>query len=72
VAGLTPEHRELATPCKRWTVYDLIDHMVNTSKAVSAMASGDMSLMPAEGTDHLAEGPLNGWNDGKASITAAA
>lgn len=72
VAGLTPDHREMQTPCKKWTVHELIDHMVNTSKAVSAMASGDMSLMPAEGTDHLAEGPVSGWNDGKAAISAAA
>ncbi len=72
VAGLTPEHREMKTPCKKWTVHDLVNHMANTSKAVAAMASGDMSLMPGDGVDHLPEGPVNGWNDGKMAITGAA
>ena len=72
VAGLTPAHREMKTPCKEWTVHDLVNHMVNTSKTVAAMASADMSAMPTEGTDHLPEGPLNGWNDGRAAIVAAA
>ncbi len=72
VAGLTPEHREMTTPCKQWTVHDLVNHMVNTSKAVAAMTTADMSTMPAEGVDHLPQGPLNGWNDGKDAITAAA
>ena len=72
VAGLTPEHREVETPCKQWTVHDLVNHMVNTTKVVAAMASADMSAMPAEGAEHLPEGPLNGWNDGKAAIIAAA
>ena len=27
ISNLTPEHREMATPCDEWTVHDLIDHM---------------------------------------------
>lgn len=72
VAGLTPEHREMKTPCKQWTVHDLINHTVNTAKFVGAVVSGTPDAMPAEGADHLPEGPVNGWNDGKAAMLAAA
>jgi hypothetical protein len=65
VAGLTSEHREMKTPCKQFTVHDLMNHVVNTSKFVSAVVAGTPENMPAEGTDHLTEGPVNGWNDGK-------
>lgn len=72
VAGLTPEHREMKTPCKQFTVHDLINHVVNTSKLVGAVVSGQPENIPAEGTDHLTEGPVNGWNDGRAALIAAA
>ena len=67
IAGLTSEHREMKTPCKQFTVHDLMNHVVNTSKFVSAVVAGTPENMPAEGTDHLTEGPVNGWNDGKAA-----
>lgn len=72
VAGLTPEHREMTTPCRKFTVHDLMNHTVNTCKLVGTIVSGQPEHVPAEGTDHLAQGPVKGWNDGKTALQSAA
>ena len=69
-AGLQPEHREMSTPCTEWTVHDLIAHMCGGAHGI---AGGLQGQAPPEGeVDHLSEGPVNGWNDAKAALTAAA
>lgn len=69
-AGLQPEHREMSTPCAEWTVHDLIGHMCGGAHAI---AGGLQGQAPPEGeVDHLSQGPVNGWNDAKAALIAAA
>jgi uncharacterized protein (TIGR03086 family) len=72
ISGLTPDHRELPTPCKDWTVHDLVDHMVGGGLMIAAALTQEASAMPAPGTDHLPEGPAVGWAGAVAAMGAAA
>ena len=38
--AVTPEDVERATPCSRWTVADLSDHIVNSTAGMATMARG--------------------------------
>lgn len=72
IAGLTPEHREMSTPCKKWTVHDLINHMVGGGHMISSALTQDPSTMPDPEADLLPEGPANGWAGAVAAMAAAA
>jgi len=72
IAGLTPEHREMETPCKKWNVHDLINHMVGGGLMMSSALSEDSSTMPDPEGDHLSEGPGAGWAAAVEAMTAAA
>ena len=72
IAGLTPEHREMSTPCKKWTVHELIDHMVAGGHMISSALTQDPSTMPEPDADHLPEGPAAGWAGAVAAMAAAA
>ncbi|MEM7140356.1 MAG: TIGR03086 family metal-binding protein [Actinomycetota bacterium] len=58
--GLTPEHREMQTPCKKWTVHDLANHMVMggtmMADVLEANELGDFSA------DYIPDGPVAGWS----------
>jgi hypothetical protein len=43
--SLTPDHREMATPCDDWTVHDLLGHMCG---GVQGMAGGLQGQAPPE------------------------
>ena len=69
-AGLTPEHREMSTPCADFTVHDLIAHMCGGAHMI---AGGLQGQAPPEGEqDFLYEGPVNGWNTAKEALLSAA
>ena len=72
IAGLTPEHREMSTPCRKWTVHDLIDHMVAGGHMISAALDQDPSAMPDPEADHLPDGPAAGWAGAVEAMAAAA
>ena len=72
IAGLTPEHRDMKTPCKKWNVHDLVNHMVGGGHMISAALSQDPSAMPDMEADLLPEGPANGWAGAVAAMQAAA
>jgi uncharacterized protein (TIGR03086 family) len=57
--GLTPEHREMKTPCTEWTVHELIEHMCQGGQMIAGGLQGHAP--PEETPDVLAEGPANGW-----------
>ena len=40
VDGLTPDQLDLPTPCERWSVRDLTDHLVNSTQQMAVMAQG--------------------------------
>jgi uncharacterized protein (TIGR03086 family) len=69
-AGLTPDHREMQTPCTEWTVHDLIGHMCGGGHMVAGGLQGQAP--PDETPDFLADGPVNGWNAAKAHLAEAA
>jgi uncharacterized protein (TIGR03086 family) len=70
VDGLTPEHREMPTPCDEWTVHELIEHMCQGGQMI---AGGLRDQAPPDETpDYLAEGPVAGWADAAATLEAAA
>ncbi len=70
IAGLTPEHREMSTPCEKWTVHDLIGHMCGGGQMIAGGLQGQAP--PAEAPDFLADGPANGWANAYAALSAAA
>ena len=69
MSQLTPEHREMQTPCKKWVSHDLVGHMAGGALMFSAVLAGEQPN--AEG-DPLAEGPVKGWADASAALAAAA
>ncbi len=71
VAQLTPEHREMKTPCKQWTVHDLLNHMVGAGLRVASMLEGNEFNSDPD-ADHLPQGPANGWAGAVATMTNAA
>jgi len=72
IAGLSPEHREMQTPCKKWTVHDLINHMVGGGHMISSALTQDATAMPEAEADLLSEGPAAGWAGASAAMQAAA
>ena len=70
VASITPDHKEMATPCDDWSVHDLLGHMCG---GVQGMAGGLRGQAPPEeAPDFLAQGPVAGWADARAALEAAA
>jgi len=68
--GLTPEHREMRTPCDKWNVHELIEHMCQGGHMIAGGLQ-DQSP-PEEMPDYLADGPANGWAGAAAALQAAA
>ncbi len=71
VAQLTPDHREMKTPCIKWNVHDLLNHMVGGAHMTATVLEGG-EFNPDPEADHLPEGPVNGWAGAVAAMTAAA
>ncbi len=72
VGGLTPEHREMQTPCSKWNVHDVVNHMVGGGLMISSALTQNPSAMPDMEADLLTEGPANGWAAAVAAMQAAA
>ena len=70
IAGLTPENREMPTPCDEWTVHDLIGHMCGGAHMIAGALQGEAP--PDEAPDFLADGPAAGWSAAAAHLTVAA
>lgn len=70
VANLTPEHREMSTPCTEWTVHDLIEHMCQGGHMIAGGLQGQAP--PEDAPDFLAEGPAAGWSGTMAHLSEAA
>jgi uncharacterized protein (TIGR03086 family) len=70
VSALTPQHREMATPCDDWTVHELVGHMCEGVQGIAGGLQGQAP--PAETPDFLADGPKAGWDAAVTAITAAA
>lgn len=70
IAGLTPENREMPTPCADWTVHELIEHMCGGGHMIAGGLQGQAP--PDEAPDLLADGPANGWASASAHLSAAA
>lgn len=70
IANLTPEHREMSTPCDEWSVHDLVGHMCGGAHMIAGGMQGQAP--PSEMPDFLAEGPANGWAGAAAALAAAA
>ncbi len=70
IGGLTPEHREVSTPCDEWTVHDLLGHMCGGAHMVAGGMQGQAP--PEEMPDFLADGPAAGWAAAAAHLAEAA
>ncbi len=68
--GLTPEHREMSTPCEQWTVHELIEHMCQGGHMIAGGLRGEAP--PEESPDFLSAGPAAGWAAAAAALAAAA
>lgn len=68
ISGLTPEHREMPTPCDEWTVHELINHMCEGAHLVAGAFEGQAP--PDEVPNFLAEGPMNGWSTARSHLEA--
>lgn len=60
VGGLSPDHLDNATPCEKFAVRDVLDHMIGGATAFAAAFKGETPGAPPEG-DQLANfGPVLG------------
>jgi hypothetical protein len=59
IAGLTPENREMPTPCDEWTVHDLIGHMCGGAHMIAGALQGEAP--PDEAPDFLADFAYQAW-----------
>lgn len=69
ISGLTPEHREMPTPCDDWTVHELVDHLCEGAHMIAGAFEGQAP--PEEAPDFLADGPMNGWSAASSHLAAA-
>ncbi len=70
MAGLTPEHRDMATPCSEWNVHELVEHMVHGGHAMAGALEG--AEPPDETPDFMVNGPVSAWAAMEAHLAAAA
>lgn len=70
IAGLRPEHKEMASPCTEWTVHDVLDHVCGGAHMIAGGMQGQAP--PEEAPEFLADGPANGWAAAHAALAAAA
>jgi uncharacterized protein (TIGR03086 family) len=70
IANLTPDHREMPTPCTEWTVHDLIEHMCQGGHMIAGGLQGQAP--PEVAPDYLANGPAQGWSSVMAHMAEAA
>ena len=68
--GLTPEHREMRTPCDQWNVHELVDHICSGTHGIAGGLAGEAP--PTEPPDFMADGPANAWREAAAHLTAVA
>ena len=56
IAGMRPEQLDDPTPCERWTVRDLLEHMIGVVDGIGASVSGEVADRPFElGLDPAAQ-----------------
>ena len=70
IAGLSPEHREMRTPCDQWNVHELIEHMCGGAHGIAGGLQGQAP--PEETPDFLADGPAAGWAAANAALEGVA
>ena len=58
--GLSPDDREKSTPCQKWNVHELIEHMCQGGQMIAGGLQDQAP--PEEMPDFLADGPVAGWN----------
>jgi uncharacterized protein (TIGR03086 family) len=69
LAGVTPDHLELPTPCASWKVKDLVNHMVGSQYFFKAALEGQP---PAGEAPDFASGDFKAaFDDGSAACVAA-
>jgi uncharacterized protein (TIGR03086 family) len=77
VAGVTPEHYELTTPCTEWNVRALLNHIVGTLALGQALLSDtppSVRMGPGElpDGDLVGDDPVKAYRLGVESLLAAA
>ena len=70
IAGLTPEQREMRTPCDQWNVHELVEHIVEGTHGMAGGLAGEAP--PGEMPDFMADGPANAWREAAAHLSAVA
>lgn len=70
IGNLTPDQRDLPTPCRKWTVHELVEHVVGGGHMAAALLSGDTPSTEGGG-DLLAGGPAAGWASASSAFTGA-
>jgi uncharacterized protein (TIGR03086 family) len=64
IANVTPEQLDTPTPCAKWTVRDLINHMVGGGELFGAALAGETVTMDPDGElpDFLGDNPVAAWD----------
>ena len=73
VAGLSPGHREAATPCDEWNVHELLNHMCGGAHMVAGgLQDEDPPAGGGDMPDFLTDGPAAGWEAAATHLAQAA
>jgi uncharacterized protein (TIGR03086 family) len=75
VERVTPAHYDLATPCSKWTVHELLNHLVGTLHLGAALVSGrppSVTMVPGElpADDLVGADPGQAYDVGVAALLA--
>jgi uncharacterized protein (TIGR03086 family) len=65
IAGTTPEQMSNSTPCAKWTVRDLVNHLCGGGIALGTALKGEGAGMELDGPmpDMLGDDPVAAWDN---------
>ena len=70
IGSVSAEQWDGSTPCREWTVRDLVNHMTGTTTFLGAAAARRTPDGPPD-ADHLGDDPLGSFSAAAAATTAA-
>ena len=71
IAGVRPDQLGDATPCTRWTVRDLVNHVVAVTKGFVRIAAGERLDRGREVPDLLGDDPAGAYDTASAAACVA-
>ncbi|MFQ5557186.1 MAG: TIGR03086 family metal-binding protein [Acidimicrobiales bacterium] len=73
IANVSAEQMARKTPCRRWDVHELVDHMIGGAHIFAAALRGEeISRSSGDAPDFVGDDPLGSWSAAAATLGSAA